>query len=83
MDWNRVFAQLGFAGEHGVGLVGGFAVRAIRERLAIRVGKQALASLSPGEIEVLKRYILGKTKTLNLDLSSGITKGLEARQIIY
>lgn len=50
---------------------------------SVRAGREYLKVLSPPEREILRQFIQGDTKTVNLDLASGDHHQLELNNVIY
>ena len=55
----------------------------IHRRMAAKKAIRGLAELTNAEKTILQRFILGETKTLSLDPSSGVVRGLEIAGIIF
>ena len=63
----------------GIGAVG----EKINDYRFLRAIKKRLHRLSPEEKQLLRTYIERQTRSLNLDVTSGIVNGLEQETIIY
>jgi hypothetical protein len=61
----------------------GFAVGKYNYYRFLLAGKKRLHRLTIQEKQILRGYIEGQTRSLYLDFTSGIVKGLEAEFIIY
>ena len=57
-------------------------VSAFSKKMAIRSYQKLLHSLSPEEKAILKKFVDGDTKTVALDIRSGVACGLVAQRII-
>ena len=68
---------------HGLAQVGNVGLAWLKEKNAIRICRSELKDLSPQERAILRQFINGNTKTVTLNISSGVHAALELRQVIY
>ena len=68
---------------HGIAYIGAAVLSRLQGWRWVRTGRKYLLSLSPPEREILRSFIHGNTKTITLDIASGIHAGLESNQVIY
>lgn len=68
---------------HGLAQVGNVGLAWLKEKNAIRIRRSELKDLSPQERAILRQFIDGNTKTIALDIRSGVHAALESRHVIY
>jgi len=68
---------------HGLAQVGNVGLAWLKEKNAIRIRRSELKDLSPQERAILRKFIDGNTKTIALNIRSGVHAALELRQVIY
>jgi Super-infection exclusion protein B len=78
-----LLVSAGFLSAHGVASCFAAAQKAWNSRRLLRFRQTSLHHLSPEERAVLAAYVLQNTKSLQLQITSGVAGGLEAAGIIY
>lgn len=68
---------------YGIAYIGAAVMARLQEWRLVRDGRKYLTTLSPPEREILRRFIHDNTKTITLDISSGVHAGLQAKRVIY
>ena len=68
---------------HGLAPAARSVVAWLQEVRQMRTRRATLKHLSPQERAILRRFMDGDTKTITLNISSGVHAGLESRQVIY